>query len=607
MTEDPQPIQDPAPTSSTPGQPSLEAAGPPLPVVPPVDPARPPVGRSRTRWAIAGIVVLLVVVLSAAGLFTLIGSTSTSVVAAWAPADALVYQEIRADLPGDQRQNLGRFLAHFPGFADQSTLDQKLNETLDKLLARTGAGSHVWTNDIDPWFGGEIGVAVSALPTSAAEAATTRVLLVATQKDAAAASAWVTSLSPVKAATETYKGVTLSTFPETGGPTAATAATGGVLLVGDIDSVKAAIDRGGTGGLAENASFRAAMAGIAGDQVARTYINIKASLDAVLGMVGSQALTAAGFDRSLLDRLPGWAVAGGRIESDALVSRLAVPHVAAPSGAAPSGAATATNTPSSIAGRIPASTIALIETHGLGGGLVASLDALKKDPQLAPSLTQVEQAAGALGGLDKLIGWIGDVGLVVTADHGSPSAGLVIVPTDAAQADAVLTQLKNVASLAGQAVGVTVSDAPYGDGTITTIDLGDAARLFGQASGGGPAPFPITGRVQISFTVQRGLALIGADAFVKAVLDVPSSASLGDQPRYKNAMDRVGASNRGSAFVDLAAVRALVEPLVSALPGAASYATDTGPYLAPFDVFAYASQVGDSIDRATFIVTVTNP
>jgi hypothetical protein len=265
------------------------------------------------------------------------------------------------------------------------------------------------------------------------------------------------------------------------------------------------------------------------------------------------------------------------------------------------------NAPSAIAGRIPAATLALIETHGLGGGLMASLDQLKKDPQLAPSLTQIEQAAGTLGGLDKLIGWIGDVGLVVTAARGSPSAGLVIVPTDAAQADAVFTQLRNLASLAGQAVGVTVSDAPYGDGTITTIDLGDAARLFGEASGGSPAPFPITGRVQIAFTVQRGLALIGADAFVKAVLDVPSGASLGDQPRYRNAMDRVGARNRGSAFVDLAAVRALVEPLVSALPGAAAYATETSPYLAPFDVFAFASEAGDKVDRSTVILTVTNP
>jgi len=602
MVEDPQSIQDLGPTRSTPGQPSFEAGVPPLPVVAPVEPTPRTVGRSRTRWAIAGTVALLVVVLSAAGLFALVGSASTSVVAAWAPSDALLYQEIRADLPGDQRQNLGGFLAHFPGFADQSTLDQKLNETLDKLLAQTGRGSQVWTSDIQPWFGGEIGISVSSLPTSATDATPMRVLLVATQKDPVAASAWFSSLSPVKPASETYESLTLSTFSEAGGPTAAMAAIGGVLLLGDIDSVKAAIDRNGTGGLAENASFQAATAEIAGDRVVRTYVDLKGSVDAVLGMAGSSALTAAGFDRSMLDRLPGWVAAGGRIESDALIGRWAAPHVAAASGAL-----TIVNTPSAIAGRIPASTLALIETHGVGAGLTAMLNQLKGDPQLAPSLSQVEQAAGALGGLDKLIGWMGDVGLVVADVHGSPSAGLVIVPTDAARADTVLTQLKNVASLAGQAVGVTVSDAPYGDGMITTIDLGDAASLLVKASGGSPAPFPIAGRVRIAFTVQRGLVLVGADAFVKAVLDVPSGASLGDQARYRNAMDRVGASNRASGFVDLAAVRALVEPLVSTQPGAAGYVTERGPYVAPFDVLAFAGVAGDKVNRGAVILTVIHP
>jgi hypothetical protein len=608
MTDGQEPIQESQSTLSAPAQPMFESAVPtppqvdPVVQVAPVEPAQPPGGRSRTRWAIAGAVALLVVVLSAAGLFVLVGGSKASVVEAWAPADALFYQEIRADLPGDQHQNLGRFLAHFPGFADQSTFDQKLDETLDRLIARIGDGSHDWTKDIKPWFGGEIGISISSLPTTAAEAAQARVLLVATQKDPVAAGAWFSSLSPTKAATETYKGVTLSTFPSTGGPSLAMAATAGVLLVGDLASVRAAIDRNGAGGLATRQSFRDAMAAIDGDQVARTYVDLKGILDTVLGMVGSQGLTAAGFDRSMLDRLPSWASVGGRVETDALVSRWVAPHVPGTTGAS-----IVTNAASAIAGRLPASTLALIETHGVGGGLLTTLAQLKKDPQLAPSLTQVEQAAGMLGGLDKLIGWIGDVGIVVTADRGTPSGGLVIVPTDAAQADAVFTQLKNLASLAGQAVGITVSDAPYGDGTITTIDLGDAARLLGEAGGGSPAPLPLNGRVQIAFTVQRGLAVIGGDAFVKAVLDVRSGASLGDQARYKGAMDRVGATNMGSVFVDIAAVRSMVEPLVSALPGAAGYATQTKPYLAPFDVLAFAAQVGDKLDRATVILTITNP
>ena len=112
----------------------------------------------------AGLVALVVVALSAAGLFALVGTSSNAVVAAWTPADAVVYVEVRGDLPGDQRQNLGRFLAHFPGFADQASLETKLDETLDKLVNKASDGKHDWTKEIKPWFGGQVAVSMSSFP-----------------------------------------------------------------------------------------------------------------------------------------------------------------------------------------------------------------------------------------------------------------------------------------------------------------------------------------------------------------------------------------------------------------------------------------------------------
>ena len=138
----------------------------PVEAVAPVVPLQAPRRGARTRWAIAAVAALLIVAVSAAGLFALVGASAGSTVAKWAPADSLAFVEVRGDLPGDQRQNLGRFLAHFPGFADQSTLDQKLDETFDRLVGRVSDGKGDWTKQIKPWFGGQVGVAVSTVPSS---------------------------------------------------------------------------------------------------------------------------------------------------------------------------------------------------------------------------------------------------------------------------------------------------------------------------------------------------------------------------------------------------------------------------------------------------------
>lgn len=618
MTEDLQPTPGVEPTGQPePGpEPSIAAAVAPAaapedaPGAPEATPtatagSTPPVGasvpQSRRRWAVAGIVAFLVVAVTAVGLFALVGGSKGSAAAAWAPTDALAYVEVRADWPGDQHQNLGRFLAHFPGFADQSLLDQKLDETLDRLVGTSTDGKHDWSREIKPWFGGEIGVSVSALPTSATDAAGTRMLLVATQKDPARAVAWLASLGGPPTTPETYQGTTLQVTGADGPGRFAYAATGGVLLLGDPDSVKAAIDRNGADGLAANPVFVDAMAGIAGDQVSRSWVDLRRYLEAALAMAGPDVRAGGSLERALLDRIPAWGAFGGRIESDALVGRALSPRVA--------GNPTRVNRAGTIGAKLPASTIALIETHDYGAGLTATLDQFRSDPTLAPAFEQLDQAAALLGGLDTLIGWIGDVGVVLTVDGGTPSGGLVIAPTDATKADQFFTSLKNLVSLAGVTGGVVVRDEPYGDGTITTIDLGDARQLLGAAAGSSAAPdLPLSGRVEISFSVQRGLAILGVGpGFVKSVLDVRSGSALADQARFRDAMNRVGTNNVSSVFVDLAAIRKLAEPLASSLPAGATYATELKPYLEPFDLLVAAEMTGDKVDTTTFILTVTKP
>ena len=598
------------PTPARAAQPAI-AGGPDAPAVSfapapvststaPVEPASV-VRPSRRRWAVAGLIALVVVALSAAGLFALVGATNSSLVSAWTPADSVVYVEVRGDLPGDQRQNLGRFLAHFPGFADQATLDQKIDETLDRLIDGMSGGKRNWSKDIKPWFGGQLAVSLSSFPTMSgtdpgAGMADTRALLVATQKDPAAAIAWLKSLSSAAVTEESYKGVSLTVWPSGSIAKSAAVATSGVLLVGDLESVKSAVDRGGKDGLAASKAFASAMAGIDGDQVTRAYVDLKAYLDAVKSTLGSLGGASLGLDQALLDRVPAWVGSGGRVESDAIVGEAVFPVV--------EGLPTVADSESVVAKHLPASTVALFEAHDYGKLLTAQLDQLRKDPKLADGLKQVDQAAAVLGGLDHLIGWIGDVGVVVTADGSTPGGGLVIVPTGVDEANQIVTQLKNLIALAGNSSGITIRDEAYGSGTITTIDLGDLSRL-GSLAGGSTTTLPITGHGEVSFTVQGGVAIIGiGPAWVKSIVDVKAGSSLADQGRYRDALGRVGSKNASSVFVDLAAIRALVEPLVAKDAGA-KYETDVKPYIEPFDVLAGASRTDDGKTISRYILTVT--
>jgi hypothetical protein len=109
----------------------------------------------------------------------------------------------------------------------------------------------------------------------------------------------------------------------------------------------------------------------------------------------------------------------------------------------------------------------------------------------------------------------------------------------------------------------------------------------------------------LSYTVTDQFAIvgIGGDAFVKAVLDTKAGSSLADQPRYRTAIDRAGASNAGQVYVDLQAIVTAAEGSLPA-DAKASYDRDVKPYLAPFAAFAAVSQDGDLV-HGRIVVTVT--
>src|SRR4051794_2200482 len=164
--------------------------------------------QSRARWVVAALVVALVVGASAAVALALTSTSKTSMVLGYAPSDAVAYAEARLDLPGDQRQQVAAFLSHFPGFADQAALPTKINETLDQLVEKATDGKQTYTKDIEPWFSGQVayvaGPLPASLPTDGAQMfASTRLLLLASVKDAALAKTWVANALTESGATTT--------------------------------------------------------------------------------------------------------------------------------------------------------------------------------------------------------------------------------------------------------------------------------------------------------------------------------------------------------------------------------------------------------------------
>ncbi|MCI0582460.1 MAG: hypothetical protein L0227_06115, partial [Chloroflexi bacterium] len=132
---EPLPAYDPGPTQPIPAAPDAvpaQAAGfsaPPAPVA--------PSGGSRVRWAIGlGVAGLAVVV--AIGAYLLLAGQPTPEALRYIPGDAAMVIEIRPELPGDQLQKVGNLLSHFPGFDDQATLTDKIDEAVSRLVGSAG-------------------------------------------------------------------------------------------------------------------------------------------------------------------------------------------------------------------------------------------------------------------------------------------------------------------------------------------------------------------------------------------------------------------------------------------------------------------------------------
>src|SRR5688572_4833334 len=614
MTDYERPAYDPNTETTATEVPATPIATTPL--APPGTPASAGPRRSRVRWLAAAGIVALIVGVTAIATLSLTGSSPTSTVAGYVPADSVAYGEVRLDLPGDQRQEVGEFLSKFPGFADQAALETKLDELLDRLLSESTDGKQTYTADIKPWFDGELAFSMGPPPAgaTATNEATDepRAVVLLSIKDEALARTWFTNtLTEISVTTvpEPYEGVELLTFtnPEKASSRAAFAIVDGkVAIVGDVASVKAAIDTAGSSPLSTSDEFVAAKSAMPGDDVGFVFVDLRAIMDAALEMTESLA-SAPPMSDTLTALLPEWASFRLRVEGDALVMDSAMPHVEAAPG--PSD-----NDTNGVAAYAPPSTLALAAGNDLGATLNETIALYRSDPAMAEAFKDIDGAAGLLGGLEASVGWMGDTGLVIARDGDSVEGGIVSIPADAAASGQFMTTLRSFATLAGGQAGITVRDEPYAGTVITIIDLGSAEDLAALAAGLGGVPIPDgaaselpEGNIEIAYAATEGVVVLGGSSdFVKHVLDAGAGQSLADDARYAGLVGRVGASHTGVSFLDITAVRGLLEGhLAEATPEErAEYEESIKPFLTPLDAFVAATVIENSLDEQHAVITV---
>jgi hypothetical protein len=548
---------------------------------------------SRWRWAVALVVVGLATTATIAGAILLTGASAASTVARWAPPDTVVYAELRADLPGDQEAALGEFLSAFPGFADQASLDRKLTELYDRLLEAATDGRQTWSADIATWFGGQAAFAMGPPPAATTGPADAtghdrHGLAIATATDEVRAIGWVRDVAVEAGATVTDQpGAPATVLLEHDGERLLAAATDGVLLLGDEASVEAALQRGGDGGLATSPRFEDAVAALPTERLSLTYVDLGLVLDRLAERPDAPSRP------DLSELVPAWAAGSLRVEADALVADGAAPRTAA-SPDTPDG-------PSRLPERLPADTAVLVEGHAVGDTIREAL-AIAAGTDAESAQDELERLLGPVGGVDGLIGWLGETGLVVLPDGEGPLVGVAALATDAEAAADLFRSVRNLATLAG--LGLTEDD--HAGTTIVTLDLADLLPLLGEdglAPGDG---VELGGRelTSVSWAVSGELVIIGLDpAFVRAVLDTSPGDSLADQPRFRDLVARAGADHRALTWSDLDAIEAMA---VAKLEPAerAEFERDVQPYLAPFDALVGVVTRDGDLDRTHGLVVL---
>jgi hypothetical protein len=549
-------------------------------------------GLSAWRAAVIGLVAVL-----SAGIGVALGgflletrSGAFGTAAAYVPADAPFYFEVRLEPSAEQDAALRELLGRFPameGVDLARPLYDQMVELIDEELASQSGVEVSWAEDVAPWFGGHVAIGLTSFPIEAmvpmdplAEPPIPDMLVVVGITDPAAASSSIERLAAEQPDMETtasdHRGVSVHTL--TSGEGAYAVTDDALLFAPTPEAITAALDTAADAELrlSDSPTVAEMAAELPSDWLAFAAYDFTELMAAAFAQTEGEA--AAEVFRSLMEDQPmsgamAISTSGDRLEMNAVSD-------------APSGAFAVENADRGLAGEVPADALYFSDGGNIGTALAALIGALttaaEGDPAIAEQISTAEAALGA--DLEEMVAWIDDGAIVAGWDGSEPYAGLVLVPNDLNAAERRIGQLVTFAGLAvmDPSSGITVEEAEMAGATVTTITWTDPNAMPME-----DLPVPTGLAVQVTVTDERAIIGLG-ETFVGRVLQIEAANSLAAEPRFADAMAELGpTSNAGVAWLDLAGTREAIEAAMGPMLGLpdpdGAYETEIQPWLLPLD------------------------
>lgn len=520
------------------------------------------------------LVVALVTLIGLTGAAFLAGylllfSASNDRAATLAPANSAFYVNVYLQPSTGQQMNLGGLIGRLPGFADEASLDDKVDQVVQNLLGASGLDLDYRTQ-IKPWLGSQI--AVAGWPTDGDLAAPEAIVIVDV-KDQALAETALAALATdgdLSFTAQTYEGTEIQVAD-----TAAYAFVGEMLVLGESSgAVEAVVDvQGGGQSLGGRDDFRETMAGLPADHLASAFVDLAAI---------AQATDTA-------EQLSAFSTAGAAIVAERDGIRLSGSAPFAIDEAASSSAAAfgLGGEPSSLVDWMPEDTVAELVVFGLRQTLEdaeAAAGSAPEGEQITSALDTIRALASFGFGIDidaDLLPLLDrEVGIALSGlDGGLPSGQILLRPEDPDAAEAALARIAEQLVAGGAATERTEEGA----GTeITILSIAEAG--------------------DVAYAVSDGIIIIGlgAEDVSAAIQAHADGQALAGNERYAQTWDVAGERAGNEVFVDIGAIVDLLGPTLD-LPD------DVRDILSQIGSFGFTAPSRDDQLEFHAVLTVDEP
>ena len=510
----------------------------------------------RARRVAAGALAAVALPLSACGGDSVTGGSSDIDPAAVVPAAAAAYAELTVRPEGDLKTNVESLAQKIARTDDPGAQIVKL---LDDELKEDNAS---FKDDIDPWLGDKVGVAITGVRNGEPDYA---LLFAATDTDKALAALKKGETGLVE---RTYKDVKYTFNPD---EQQAAVGIKDTLVVATETALKQVIDvEKGADSLADSDKLKKARDSVEADRLAFFYVNPAVAIDlaaAASPLIGAQA---AQF-KALLGGDKVSAIGGALIAAaDAIRVQLAVDGQTGKGGAADAAQTVAS---------LPAGSVA---AAGFGDVGARARDTVTQLGKLGGPFSTILSQFTTITGLDlqrDVLAWMGKGGAFLRAKGVADIGGaLVVDTTDEAKTAAFIQTIRRLVTQFGANQGLRVTDFNGQGATGVQIATSDLPFPIIVASGGG-----------------KFVVAAGGTAVQEAL---KPTGTLSDDAQFKAIASKLGA--KPALYVDFKALLGFADLAVGSDPDYAK----VKQYLQAFTGLAAGGDESGGTTRSNLVIGV---